>query len=432
MKFNFQTTAGVDKLKLKKHALKLEPYLQKLAEICKTKKYFEPESSINLPFDAALFQQINKLKKNKVGKNLKAILVIGIGGSNLGAKAVYDAIHGSFDLLKIARNPKLIFIDTNSATYLQHLIFWLKKEIESPEEILITIISKSGTTTETIANYEIIFNALSQKITPTRLLTRVVAITDENSKLWEEARKQKIATLAIPKMIGGRYSIFSAVGLFPLLCGGINLKKLIAGSQQMQKLCLQNDPMKNPALASAIVIYENYQNKKTINDNFIFAPELESLGKWYRQLLGESIGKNEKTGITPTISIGSTDLHSVGQLYLGGPKDKLTTFIFAHGKNKISIPTRQQFPNLVEGLNNLPIQNLLSAIYNGTKKAYQKNKLPFVEIELAQIDEFELGQFLQFKMLEVILLGQLFGVNAFDQPAVEAYKIETRKILKQK
>ena len=183
-------------------------------------------------------------------------------------------------------------------------------------------------------------------------------------------------------------------------------------------------------MTSAAILYLLSQQGKNINDNFIFLPQLESMGKWYRQLMGESVGKEGK-GITPTVSIGSTDLHSVGQLYLGGPKDKITTFIYATEELAETTVPEKLIYGLVPVIKGKKIHSIMNAIVQGTKIAYKNQELPHMEIGFDKIDEEALGEFLQFKMIEMMYLGHLMNVNTFDQPHVELYKVETKKILEE-
>ena len=178
-----------------------------------------------------------------------------------------------------------------------------------------------------------------------------------------------------------------------------------------------------------MAIWYNWKNDKIIHDTFLFEPDLEGFGKWYRQLTGESIGKMGK-GITPTVSVGTTDLHSVAQLYFDGPKDKFTTFVSVadHGKDFI-IKSKENIDELVPHISGKSFGKVLAAILTAVKATYQKQQLPFVSIELPELSEETLGALLQVKMMEMMYLGKLMGVNPFDNPGVEGYKEETRKLL---
>lgn len=415
----------------------LNDYTARLRQIVADSGYEAAEASLNLPKDTALLQEVRELAEQKVSAQLKYHIVVGIGGSNLGTKAVYDAITGYRDVMRPEGEeyPKLLFAETTDTEWLlgiQHLA----ENTHSAEEILITVISKSGGTTETLANFEIIAAAFSEQLGDMR--ERFVVITDEGSKLWDAAGAQNIARLGLPKQVGGRYSVLSAVGLFPLLTVNIQIDQLQKGAADMLDACLAEGGQ-NLAAKSATVLAAHLQKGYAINDNFFFHPELESVGKWYRQLMGESVGKEQSltgetvhTGITPTVSLGSTDLHSVGQLYLGGPKDKITTFVWASNKlAQVDVPQNRVFPDLVPMINGKTAEDIMTAILQGVQVAYQKAQLPYMQVTLDAIDEASLGAFLQFKMLEMMYLGQLLNVNSFDQPNVESYKIETKKVLEQ-
>ena len=423
MLFSYKNTAKIKEADIVKTANSLSEYIDHLNIVAELNNYYFFESSINLPFDTDMINYIHGLSKAMVSPKLKYILDIGIGGSNLGTKAVYDALYGYFDVVEPDRFPKMLFADTNDTDYIVRLQRLLKS-VKSPEEIIITAVSKSGSTTEAVANLEILLskNAFDFK-------SRLVIITDFGSPLWKQATKLDIKCLPIPEKVGGRYSVFSAVGMFPLLCAGVNIFELLGGAMELRSKCLKRPAIKNPAVLSAVVTYLNFKNGKKINDTFIFHPELESLGKWYRQLMGESIGK-QGTGITPTVSIGSTDLHSMGQLYLGGPKDKFFTFISTVGHRKnVKVPQNASIPIISEELRGKSTNQIMEAIFKGVKTAYDKNDLPYVEIKFQNINETSIGKYMQLKMIEMMFLGQLLNVNAFDQPNVESYKVETQKIL---
>lgn len=407
-------------------------YGARLRSVVASGEYQEYESSILLPADTQLLEQAQTLAKEKAGGNLKYHIVVGIGGSNLGTKAVYDALRGAYNQLEPGRYPRLLFAETTDPEWLVKAAALLGT-LDSPEEVLVSVISKSGGTTETLANFEIIMSALRSKFGEVE--DRAVAITDEGSALWEQAGAKGISRLAIPKPVGGRFSVFTHVGLFPLATVGIDIAALQEGGATMRDACLSENGEQQAAVSAALLAYFRTQGK-TINDNFFFHPELESLGKWYRQLMGESIGKAESlggetihTGITPTVSLGSTDLHSVGQLYLGGPRDKFTSFVYTEQTADISVPSERVFSELIPAITDKSAQTILEAILGGVKIAYQKADLPFMEVALERIDERAIGAFLQFKMIEMMYLGHLLNVNTFDQPSVEAYKVETKKIL---
>jgi len=425
----------------------LSNYIEHLSSVAsksnqKEISYEEVESSINLPFDKGIYKKVKDVVERTHTKSLKYIIVVGIGGSNLGTKAVLDSIRGTVDsFLEASKEaPKIIFASTTSPKLLDSIRRVLEKNIKTPEEVLVNIVSKSGTTTETIANFEIIYSFLKNHFKDDEALrNRIVVTTDYESKLWKTASVCGFELLAIPENIGGRYSVFSAVGLFPLMLAGINTEQLLKGARTMRDLCIKKDLSDNPALVSAVLIFLYNKKGISINNTFFFNPHLESAGRWYRQLMGESLGKKYgvegsevNVGITPIVSVGSTDLHSMAQLYLGGPKDKFTTFVYAPGDDKEIILSKDLvFPGLVKGIEGKGLSTIMDAIFNGIKEAYKKKELPFSEVILEDINEYTLGQFLQFKMLEIMYLGYLLRVNAFDQPDVEEYKKETRRILQE-
>lgn len=433
MQLEYRKICGLDAEELRQFSHNLAPYAERLRQVCASSDYRAEESSINLPTDEKLLKNVLALKRRVVGKQLKYAVVIGIGGSNLSTKAIYDARLGFFDQLQPKRFPKIVFLDTCDPEFLSALQKFLKIEVKKPAEVLVNLISKSGNNTEPVYNFEAVWKVLRKRFA--KAGERVVVTTDEGSKLWQIAQQKNFATLAIPEKVGGRYSVLSAVGLFPLAAVGVDIKALRAGALAMRERCLRGD-LENPALVSACVLYLQHQQGKAIHDTFVFHPELESLGKWYRQLMGESIGKEKdasgnvvNVGIFPSVSVGSTDLHSVGQLYLGGPKNIVTTFISARRSAPVRIAKRLELAGLVDGIAGRSADAVMDAIREGVKIAYAKRGLPFMEVVLDALSEYSLGEFLQFKMIEIMLLAKLFNVNAFDQPNVESYKTETRRIL---
>jgi glucose-6-phosphate isomerase len=435
MKFSYENSNVTD-AEIASSAKRLEQYRNELSHIISDSLYENDEASLCLPGDSRIYDEVLSVYQTKNVDKLKYVILIGIGGSNLGAKAVYEAICGEFDKYSVAKHPRLLFLDTTSTREL-NAILKLLDSVEDENEILVNIISKSGETTTTIVNAEIVIDKLVKQFGE-GIFNRIIFTTDENSKLKTLGESKGITTLFIPKMVGGRFSVLSAVGLLPLILSRVDIESLIAGAVKIREDCLSSDINKNPAMLSAIILNTLREKGYSINSNFIFNKELESLGKWYRQLLGESVGKEKdlsgntvNIGITPEVSIGPTDLHSVGQLYLGGPKDKITTFIHGDVDGDVDIPKEMIFDGFVENINSKSVNVIMDAILRGVKNTYKEKELPFMEVNLERVNPYSIGEFLQFKMIEIMYLGRLMNVNTFDQPNVESYKEETKNILKE-
>ncbi|MGV8163029.1 MAG: hypothetical protein ACP5N2_06885 [Candidatus Nanoarchaeia archaeon] len=387
---------------------------------------------INLPEDSKETDRIIAIAKQKQSLNISAVIVIGIGGSNLGTEAIHEALHGKFHNQK--DKIKIYFADTTDTDTIYEIKYFMEHILKSEKNIILNLVSKSGTTTESIANFEILLEVLKKHRKDYQKY--VVITTDKGSKLEQVALKEHFEVLSINGFIVGRYSVFSAVGLFPLAMLSVDVKKLLKGARHMTDKCISKEIIKNPAAQAAIDLYCNHKEGKHIHDLFIFSNDLESLGKWYRQLLAESIGKKYtksgikiNEGITPTVSIGSTDLHSMAQLYLAGPEDKFTTFIKVYSKQKERIPRMKEYEHLVEGIQGKKLSEIMDAIFHGTKIAYIKGKRPFNQLTVEKA-EYSIGQYMQYEMIKTIILAHLLNVNPFDQPNVEEYKQETRNLLK--
>jgi glucose-6-phosphate isomerase len=396
--------------------------------------YDDVHASLNLPSDKTMVKQVKHLITKKQKMHPAYLIVVGIGGSNLGTMAVQEALQGRL-YNQTTEDTKVLYADTVDADTIHDIMTIIAPVLQRGEHVLINGVSKSGGTTETIANFEVLI-ALLQKYRKD-YEKDVVVTTGEGSKLWMLAREKGFDVLPIPKKVGGRYSVFSTVGLFPLGFLGIDIDDLLKGACDMRVKCLSSSVKENLAAQSACLIYAHHLKGRNIHDLFLFSPDLESVGKWYRQLMGESLGKEYNlkgeqvfNGITPTVSIGSTDLHSMAQLYLGGPYDKFTTFLRVE-ENKASphLPHRSDYDSLVKGIQGKPISDIMDAILKGVQTAFTKGGRPFMEISLPEKSPYCIGQLLQLKMMEMMYLGHLMGVNPFDQPNVEAYKIETRRIL---
>lgn len=395
-------------------------------------EYLSHEHLIRLPRDSKIFAEAQIAADKYKTDNLKYVMVIGIGGSNLGARAVYEAVRGQLDLAS-TKYPKILFADTIAASLLTDMIA-LVDTLTNSNELIINLISKSGGTTESIANFELLYAALLKKFPD--IATRVVVTTDFESNLWKEAKRLEFGTLIIPKEVGGRYSVFSAVGVFPLLLADVDVITLLVGASEMLSRCVSEDVKENLALQSALVMQDAQRDGAVMHNIFFFNPEMESLGKWERQLVAESLGKEKDVagnivhaGITPIVSIGSTDLHSMAQLYFGGPKDKFTTLVYASVKSALRIPNEGVLRNLVLGLPGKTPDEIMQAIVGGVRAAYEKNSLPFMEVHFEKLSEYSVGAYMMWRMISIMYLAKLLQVNAFDQPNVEDYKKGTRRLL---
>lgn len=415
---------------------KLEPEIER-AKIGCSSGYDSVYASLHLPTDVQYHATVQAMIDEKKQLLASILIVIGIGGSNLGIQAVQEALGG---ILYNETNPllKVYYADTVDSEYIKTLLCIAQSELQKGNRILINGITKSGTTTETIVNFEL-FITLLQQYYPDTYNQYVVVTTDENSVLWHIAQKNNYSLLAIPVAVGGRFSVLSAVGLFPLGMLHMPIYDLLAGAASMLSLATDTTIEYNVVAHSAATLYAQYCKGIVIQDMFVFSHQLRSVGAWYRQLMGESIGKERdrqgnivERGITPTVSVGSVDLHSVGQLYLGGPRDKCSTFItIEKNKDELIIPHLAEFEQSVANIQGKSVSSILEAIVQGVKTAYTKQQRPFISLMLPEISAWHIGELLQFKMIEMMYLGYLLEVNPFDQPNVESYKIETRKLLAQ-
>jgi glucose-6-phosphate isomerase len=428
--FEYAKTSLITDEELALTAKKLVPIIKEYQEL-KEHQYNSPRSFIYLPTDASERAKIMEVVEEKKQLKPTALVVIGIGGSNLGTLAVQEAIYGKF---YNEQSPPIKFYcaDTVDTDYIYDIVLLIEQELEKGNTVLINIVSKSGTTLETIANGELFLQLLA-KARPHDYQQYVVITTDKNSPLWNIGQKHHITCLSVPQAIGGRYSVLSAVGLFPLALLGVDITALCKGAAMIIPVCTNTDILDNPAALSAALLYAHYRKGKNIHDTFLFSVDLENMGRWYRQLMGESIGKtnkhHEQIGITPTVSIGTTDLHSVGQLYIGGPSDKFTTFIVVK-KNKSDLVVPKHLLQMLTSFSaDKTLVQIMNTMVQGVQDIYYEHKRPFVTIRLPAKSELYLGQLLQLKMFEMVYLAHLLEVSPFDQPHVESYKQQTRKLL---
>jgi glucose-6-phosphate isomerase len=406
-------------------------------EIIRTRQteYKSVYASIDLPFDTSMRTYAKQCAQTVLEHEPHMLIIVGIGGSNLGTKAVQEAILGIDNDLH--NNLKVYYVDTIDPNMVTTIKNKAEQALIRKKTIIVNIVTKSGTTTETIANGAIFIDLL-ERYYGTMYKNYLFITTDYGSKLWHNAKKYCWNTLTIPHQVGGRYSVLSCVGLFPLAIMGIDIDMLCAGAASMIAPCTSTDLQNNIAVMSASVLYALYQQGYAIHNFFPFSCDLYSVGTWYRQLMAESIGKEcaitgerIQVGITPLTSVGTTDLHSIVELHLGGPDNTVTTFVDLLETNvELSVPQGGPLSGLVPHIEGKSFNSIMKAILWGVKTAYDYKKKPYMSISIPEKTAFYVGQLLQWKMLEIIYLGYLFGIDPFVQPEVELYKKETQNILK--
>ena len=374
-------------------------------------------SEISADFIAELQQCADTLRSN-----CEAIVVAGIGGSYLGAKAVIEALSNSFQwLVNDGSNPTILFAGNNiGEDYLSELTAYLKGK-----KFGVINISKSGTTTETALTFRLLKKQCEEQRGKEEAKKVIVAITDaKKGAARAAATKEGYKTFVIPDNVGGRFSVLTPVGLLPIACAGFDIKKLVEGAVEMEKACDINVPFaETPAAQYAAVRNGLYQEAgKKIEIMVNYQPKLHFFSEWWKQLYGESEGKEGK-GIFPASCDFTTDLHSMGQWIQEGERTIYETVI------SIEKPNRELlFPNdedNLDGLNFLAgkrVDEVNKMAELGTRLAHIDGGVPNIHISVPKLDEYYIGQLIYFFEKACGISGLLLEVNPFNQPGVEAYK----------
>lgn len=371
----------------------------------------------NLPF-----QNTTAIKEYAKTVNQKHIAIIGIGGSTLGTFAIYDFLRRSNSY-----NKKLHFFESTDPIDLKTRVGCLDLE-----DTLFIVISKSGTTIETIS----IFKYLHTTTTIDK--NNCLIITENDSKLNSYAVANDIKTFEIPKDVGGRFSVFSAVGLVPLAIIGVDIDSLLNGCKELYNSFFQKKEFYRPMMTKARFMAE-YKHKFNINVIFSYSAQLEGFNKWYVQLWGESLGKfdndNTNQGLTPIGILGPVDQHSFLQLIIEGKRDKTVTFIKVNDfENEIKIP--EVHLEGLEELNyieNIPFSILINHQADATIKAVQDlGDIPCDTITIDRVDEYNLARLMFGYELLTSLVGQFLYIDTYNQPGVETGKIILKEKLKTK
>jgi len=315
-------------------------------------------------------------------KNAKYVFVVGIGGSDLASKAVWSAL----TLHRSEVSKKLFFLEAPDSREYAEVDHFINDVVADIAEVALVVVSKSGETVETLETYHKTFDMLSEKF-GAPVTERVLVASTPGGHLWKLAESKNIEKIAWEGDVGGRFSAFTAPHLAILEIAGLDTSSFLKAKDSADKDRAEN---------LAKEIFDNYKKGADILDFFIFNSELEDLGKWSRQLIAESLAT-----LTPTVSIGPTDLHSMLELYLERPGSRFTIFVKSEKEIGGSV-NQQSFENITA--------------------EYKQRNLPLFIYSMSQIDEYEVGKFMSFMFEVTLSLAKLLGVNPFDQPEVENYK----------
>lgn len=350
------------------------------------------------------------------------IIIVGVGGSSLGTKAIST-------MLKPKKSaPKLHFLD-NLDPSLIHKVF---KKINIKKSLFF-VVSKSGTTLETISIFKVILQKLQKQVSSSKLYDNIAIITDPNSSLEKYAKKHGIKYFHIPKNVGGRFSVFSAASLVPLTICGYDTKTLLEGAKACKNhyLTKQDDTILQKAYKYAI------HHEASINVLFSYSSVFREFNEWYIQLWGESLGKKlgfSRVGLTPIGLIGSSDQHSFLQLIMEGVKDKSVTFLkVKKAKKDITIPNIElDFIHDASLTSNLSMQKILNMQCSATMKSVQNEGILTDIIEIDKVDAWHVGYLMYYYMLLTSTCGIMLGINTYNQPGVEVGKNILKAMLKVK
>lgn len=379
-------------------------------------------------YDKTEFSRIKKAAK-RIIKTSDVLLVIGIGGSYLGARAVIEALTHTFSnsLSKDKRKfPQIVYVGNNlNPNYINDVIDYI-----GDKEVSINVISKSGTTTEPAIAFRIFREFLENKYGLEEARKRIYVTTDkEKGALKKLATEEKYETFVIPDNVGGRYSVLTAVGLLPIATAGLNIDKLMDGARFAQEKYSDENVKYNDCYKYAVLRNMLYEKEKNIELLVTYEPKLHYFLEWWKQLFGESEGKELK-GIYPSSAEFTTDLHSLGQYIQEGRRNLLETVLQIKKTNSnLTIPLDEDD---LDGLNYLAGKDLdyvNKKAMEGTIEAHVSGEVPNILIQVDALNEEGIGHLIYFFEKACAMSGKLLGVNPFDQPGVEKYKKNMFRLL---
>ncbi len=376
-----------------------------------------------------LFQMLSVARQLQASS--EAVVILGIGGSYMGAKAILDACcepyYNELSTGQRGGRPRIYFegnsLDNDA---LQALFARL-----SGSRWSVVVISKSGGTLETAVAFRLFLESLEQDF-PEEVSQRVVPVTGSQGKLDSFAQSLNCKSVfRVPDGLGGRFSVLSAVGLLPAACMGVDVVQLLEGAASMNETFRTTSADQNPVLqyVGAVHLLEQLRGVD-IRVLSVWSKALESAGLWYDQLLAESLGK-AGIGATPVTAVNTRDLHSRAQQHQQGRRNKVIVNVITQSmrNDRIQIPERKNDHDELNQLTGKSVPELLSAAYHGTNQALKQAGRPVIDIELGSTDAFSLGQYFQMMMLATVVEGRLLGINPYGQPGVEAYKNNMKSLL---
>ncbi|MCS7281506.1 MAG: glucose-6-phosphate isomerase [Desulfobacterota bacterium] len=387
-------------------------------EILNEKLHENPYPFMRLPFEKyELYEMKQKADEIKNGQ-IEDILLLGIGGSALGAYAIFNALLSPYH--NYLKKPRYWILDN-----IDPLTIKTVAELLNKEKTILIVISKSGETPETLTQFMFFFKLLEDL---PDLKNRIVVITDKKrGSLKRIADEERLFTLSVPEDVGGRFSVLSPVGMFPSLLLGLDVESILLGAKKMAEHIKGSNGEKNIGLLLCALLYLMDKKGKKIHVMMPYCDRLYGFSEWFRQLEAESLGKDGK-GPTPLLARGVTDQHSQLQLYVGGPKDKFLIFIFAPS---IDLPIPMSFP-YVDELNYLSgrtFGQLFLSEFKATKLSASEAGVPVLEIDLDNVSCETIGALFYLFEMAIVLFGELLGINPFDQPGVEKGKIYTKAFM---
>ena len=385
---------------------------------------------IDLPvnYDKEEFARIKKAAE-KIRNDSDILFVIGIGGSYLGARAAIDFVKHSFynDLPKEKRKaPQIYYVGNSmSGAYIEELI-----DLIGDKDFSVNVISKSGTTTEAAVAFRVFRELTEKKYGKEGAAKRIYSTTDKaRGALKTLSDEEGYECFVIPDDVGGRFSVLTAVGLLPIAASGADIDKLMEGAAHLREICLNNDFSENPALRYAAIRNILYRKGKSVEILANYEPSLHFISEWWKQLYGESEGKDQK-GIFPASVDLTTDLHSMGQFIQDGSRLMYETVLVVEKPRRDF--TLKSAENDIDGLNYLSgktMDYVNKCAMKGTIAAHVDGNVPTLIIEIPEQTEYHLGELFYFFEFAVGVSGYMLGINPFDQPGVEFYKANMFRLL---